>query len=60
MSWDSCILRKSEKQLESLKQLEQSYRLMDSLLKYKKCSILHILTQNPLTSVFVKMSKYAQ
>ena len=33
---------------------------MDSLLKYKKCSILHILTQKPPTSVFVKMSKYAQ
>ena len=33
---------------------------MDSLLKYKKYSILHILTQKPPTSVFVKMSKYAQ
>ena len=33
---------------------------IDSLLKYKKCSILHILIQKPPTSVFVKMSKYAQ
>ena len=43
--------------------LEQPHQLIDSLLKYKKkkkCSILYILTQKSPTSVFVKMSKYAQ
>ena len=40
--------------------IEQPHQRMDSLLRYKKCSILHILTQKPPTSIFVKMSKYAQ
>ena len=38
--------------------VEQPHQLMDSLLKYKKYSILNILTPKPPTSVFVKMSKY--
>ena len=40
--------------------LEQPHQLMDSLLKYKNYSILHILMQKPPTLVFVKMSKYVQ
>ena len=39
---------------------EQPHQLVDSLLKYKKYSILHILTQKPPISVFVKISKYVQ
>ena len=41
--------------------LEQPHQLIDSFLKYKKKgSILYILAQKSPTSVFVKMSKYAQ
>ena len=38
--------------------LEQPHQLIYNLLKWKKVSILHILTQKTLTSVFVKMCKY--
>ena len=40
--------------------LEQPHQFVNSLLIYKKCSILHILTPKPPTLVFVKMSKYIQ
>ena len=40
--------------------LEHSHQLVNTHLKYKKCSSLHILPQNPSTSVHVKMSKYTR
>ena len=44
--------------IKKIKTLEHPHQLVDTHLKYKKCSNLHILPQNPSTSVHVKMSKY--